>query len=280
MSSNSSEHTRFVTSVINAGGRATRLNDVFSQQQGKGIAKATRLDIGSWSGGEPLKIIDHQINQLLGQQAVDNIIVSAGDQYQVADYISSQYKGDDRVSIVAEEKSLGTAGDLISAVRLQPELFGDILLVNNVDTIARIDYPALIAFFKQKQQLATIAVSERRDTKNADAYLIGPYDTVLFSQEFDEHNPISREVALSSTEYAAASTGIAVFDTAFVESFDWTPDMGESSVYKELLAGALSSGALTAFNNGTNFLRDVATKETWNASRNDSELQNELWYRP
>ena len=267
-----------ITAVLNAGGRATRMNGLFTPDEAKGIAKAIRLDIGAQAGLSSLTLVDHQINQLSSVSEIDSIVVSAGDQQVVADYVETQYADSEHIHATLDTETYGTAGDLITAVRAHPELFGELLVVGNVDTIVRIDYTALIARFQQTTSDAMIALTQRRDAKNADAFIVGSDGAVIYSDEFSGFNRVSRESALPFAAQRGASTGVVALRTQFLRESQWSPEDGEYSIYKDLLGHALGSRGLTCFNNHENFVRDVATRESWNASRNDPELQAELWY--
>lgn len=252
---------------VNAGGRGTRLNGLFHANPKTGIAKAL-LEIGS----PPIPLVDHHIANLRSQ-AVQNIVVSAGDQKEVYEYIQGRYQSDPNVNVIRSTQQLGTGGDLIQFARTVEN--STPLLIQNVDTILDIDLSNFVHHFQTHRAIggiATIALTLNTGVPNQDAYAVGGNGVVVNSAEFNTSD-IEQEFA-----YRASSTGAVVLDSGFLRDQAWNESQGQLSLYKGCLRSAWEQEGLYAYNNATRFFRDVGTVATWLASEEDIELQNLLRY--
>lgn len=250
---------------INAGGRGTRLNGLFTPDPETGIAKAL-LEIGN----PPIKLIDHHIANL-HQQGIDGVVVAAGDQHDVYEYIRDTY---DSVQVTKSTTQLGTGGDLVCYARQVDT--DEAILVQNVDTILAIDLRDLSDKFSLQQTMgsvATIALTINRGVPNENAFFVNESDRVVASEEFNT-TPSEDE----SFTYRASSTGAVIFEPSFLRHQDWRKSDGQLSIYRDILRQAQRSRNLYAYNNQTGFFRDVGTIGTWLASEKDNDLQQLLRY--
>lgn len=260
-------------SYINAGGRGSRLRDIFPYDQEKGIAKAL-LKVGD----PALRLVDHHIANSR-EQGIERTIIAAGDQPSVYEYVQDRYRSDDDIVVTHSEQQHGTGGDLLIAAHTLPELQDDstLLLVQNVDTILDISLPG---FEKEHRYLAkkfgasaTIALTHNRGVKNQDAYLVHiPSGQVVSSAELDGR-PIE---APKADEYRASSTGAVALSADFLRQYKVGD--GLISIYRELLNQSHLGGGLFAYDNGHKFFRDVGTVADWEASIDDFVLNSHLKY--
>src|SRR5688572_7209773 len=91
-----------VMPYLNAGGYGSRLRNTVPSNSNNGIAKAL-LRIGQ----PQIRIIDHQLNALRNAGA-KNIIVGAGNQKAVKDYLDRRYSSD-AVTTLCSPEQFGTA---------------------------------------------------------------------------------------------------------------------------------------------------------------------------
>ncbi len=253
------------SAYINAGGRGTRLNDLFAPDPELGIAKALLL-----LGKPPLRLIDHHIG-VLRSINLASIIVGAGDHPKVASYIAAGY-ADQNIHVSITSTQLGTGGELLYALHSKPEYFSLNTLVCNVDTILDISYEEFLRS-QSAQALATIALTRTSGVPNQDAFWIGDRSKVVRN---DESGTVSQEP--TDTKYRASSTGSVLLRTDFLQTIDWSPGDGQLSLYKDILAEAEQRDGLYAYDNSLRFFRDIGTHAAWLASQNDDELQSLLCY--
>lgn len=246
-----------VAAYINAGGRGTRLNSVFVADQQLGISKAL-IEIGT----PPITLVEHQVNRLQ-QAAFSSIIVGAGDHYNVADHIASTYAEDPAVQAVYTPRQLGNGGDLLQALRLHDELFGNQVLIGNVDSIVDIDERDFVDFHISHSGAITIALTQNKGVPNQDAFLVNQHGQILHSRE-SAHNPVDLEEAAKRTNSRGSSTGMLVIDILFLESIKWQPADGPLSIYRDIIGQALVARSMYSYDNGTKAFMDVGTVNTWN----------------
>jgi len=254
---------------VNAGGRGTRLSDLFTPDAKTGVTKAL-LSIG-----EPqIKLVDHHINNLR-QQGIEKIVIATGDQHRVFEYVNDVYGGKDKIVATRSLEQLGTGGDLVKYVRQNES--SENILVQNVDTILDIDLEALLYEFNRTSELgglATIALTLSRGVPNEGAYEVAKSGRVQRSKEF-------RNVGVPDDEgikYRASSTGAVVIDADFLGQHAWQLKDGQLSLYRDILKDTWERGGLFAYDNGTRFFRDIGTAAAWLASQGDEELQQYLRY--
>ncbi len=257
---------------INAGGRGTRLNGLFTPNPETGIAK------GMLETGNPkIKLIDHHIANLR-QQDIEKVVVAAGDQSELYEYVSDTYANDKDLRVTRSLGQLGTGGDLVVFAR---EEFGEShpVLIQNVDTILDINLKRFIQQYIHRRKLgaqACIALTLNTGVPNEGAFLVGADDRVIHSTEFnDENETIGADGLL---EYQGSSTGAVVIDPEFVRRQTWQEKSGQLSLYRQTLRQAWQVGGLYGYNNGHGFFRDIGTVSTWLDSEDDAELQSLLRY--
>lgn len=260
-------------SYINAGGRGSRLREVFPYDPEKGIAKAL-LELGN----PPLRLVDHHIANSR-DQGINRIIIAAGDQPTVREYVQDIYGNDEDVIVTSSDHQHGTGGDLLIAAHTQPVLQGEdaLVLVQNVDTILDISLPD---FEKDHRYLAkkfgasaTIALTQNQGVKNQNAFLVHAHSRqVLKSAELGD----SHIEAPQPGEYRGSSTGAVALSADFLRTYKVGD--GQVSLYGELLKQSHMGGGLFAYNNGNRFFRDVGTAPDWEASTDDIELNSKLRY--
>lgn len=262
-------------SYINAGGRGSRLWEVlpYDRKKGKGIAKAL-LELGN----PPLPLVDHHIANSR-DQGIDRIIIAAGDQPTVREYIQDTYADDEDIIVTSSEYQHGTGGDLLIAAHTQPVLQAEdaLVLVQNVDTILDIPLPE---FEKEHRYLAnkfgasaTIALTRNKGVKNQDAFLVHAHSgQVLQSAELGDQHPEAPQPG----EYTASSTGAVALSAEFLRTYKVGD--GQVSLYSELLKQSHMGGGLFAYDNSTRFFRDVGTASDWKASEDDIVLNSLLKY--
>ncbi|MGO3701763.1 MAG: nucleotidyltransferase family protein [Candidatus Saccharimonadales bacterium] len=252
---------------INAGGRGTRLNGLFTPDPNTGIAKAL-LSIGD----PGVRLVDHHITNLR-QQNIEHIVIAAGDQPEVYEYIRGTYTDDTSVIATRSIDQLGTGGDLVEYSRSNEDT--SLLLVQNVDTILDVDLQDFSRSFEAQRQLgavASIALTLNKGVPNEDAYMVAGDGRVLHSAEF------SVNAEDQPGDYRASSTGAVMITAEFLRSQRWQKRDGQLSFYGGCLKDAWMRDGLYAHNNKYRFFRDVGTIATWQASQADVELQSQLRY--
>lgn len=272
MALRSSEHIG-VTAYLNAGGRGTRLDSLFVPDPEYGVAKAL-LEVGD----PPLKLIDHHIAKM-AQAAFRNIVIGAGDLASVAQHVQRHYEANAAISSVAhsDRPQLGTAGDLVLAIRERPELFGDQVLVKNVDTILDIDDQQFIEFHRSLLSTLSIAVTKKKGVPNENAFLLNQQGRVIYSAEATI-NTRDRDTAAKLAVRQGSSTGALLIDTDFLRNVEWAPERGQLSLYRDIMGRALIEDAVGGYDNGEKFFVDVGTEKTWNTYARSEVLQQYLCY--
>lgn len=266
-----SEYSLNAIGYINAGGRGTRLNGIFEPDSKTGIAKAL-LAIGS----PETRLIDHHVANFR-HQGIEEIVVAAGDQKRVYEYVNDVYGDDQGILATSSTEQIGTGGDLVAyAKSFGPE--GDIV-VQNVDTILDIDLDDFTQDFKRARDLgsvASIAITLNTGVPNENSYAINNQGIVEHSDEFYNPNDLAESVEASS--YRASSTGAVIIDAEFLRQRAWQARDGQLSIYRHILKDAWEDKRLSAYNNGVRFFRDLGTVATWLCSQDDVELQHQLSY--
>lgn len=265
------QHPPQITGYINAGGRGTRLNGLFSPDATYGIAKAL-LEIGE----PPIALLDHHIG-LMGRLALSRIIVGSGDLQVVSQYVVNKYAHRADIHTAPTSFQFGTAGDIIMTMHDEPGMFGDHVLIKNVDTILEIDDQQFVDHHLSSGVAVTIALTQAKGVPNEGAFLVDKDGEVLYSSEV-EQNRISNRKALKRAYASGSSTGALVIDTAFLRDYGWEPGLGQLSLYRNVMQTALLENAVSAFDNGNNFFRDVGTVAMWRDSEQTGVLQPHLCY--
>lgn len=262
---------RNATAYINAGGRGTRLNGIFTPDPEFGIAKAL-LEVGK----PPITLLDHHVAKM-AQAAFRNIIVNGGDLECVKEYATSIYCTGE-VAVTGSSERVGNGGDLLLAVRQHPNLFADRILVTNVDTILDIDANDFLSSHEGSGAAVSIALTRNTGVPNFNAFYVDDQNKVVYSKEA-RVNTRTIEQADVMTSWRGSSTGAVIINTEFAKEFDWEPQGSEEfSLYRHIIAEALREDAMAAYDNGKNFFLDVGTVDTWIDATESGVLQEHLCY--
>lgn len=257
-------HLDLATSAyINAGGRGTRLQPLFSPEGENGVSKAL-LPIGD----PPLTLIEHQINKL-SQAGMQAIVAGVGDHHHVARHVEATYSEYPGIHAVAYDMQMGTGGDLIRAVRDFPELFGDDIFVTNTDVLLDVSEPDFITFHQEVSAALSILLTEIAGVPNENAYYIDASDKVVHCEEVRANQLIEH---IPDYHYRASSAGALIIAKELLFEFPWQPDDGPLSLYDQVVGAAISAGEMFAYNNGDRLFIDVGTVATWETVVNNGEI--------
>lgn len=248
-----------VTAYINAGGRGTRLNQVFTPHKKIGISKAL-LTVGQ----PPLLLIEHQINKLL-KAGMSSVVVGVGDHAHVAQHVTNRYRHIADVRPIFSPQQLGTGGDLLQALHDFPELFQEQTAISNVDTLLDIDEGTMLAFHREHAAGFTVGLTLNSNVPNEGAYYVDRRSKVIHCQE-TTNLPIDTSL-MPEIAYRGSSTGAVIANTELLQSINWHPAEGPLSLYKDIAHHALQRGLAYGFDNGTRFFTDVGTVDTWAAAQ-------------
>jgi len=255
-----------VTAYINAGGRGTRLGSILVPHPDFGVIKAL-LEVGN----PTVVLLDHHI-QKMAQAAMRNVVISAGDVGMVEEYVLESYNQNPGIDVTTSSYRRGNGGDLLGDVHAHPELFADRILVTNVDTILDLDESDFLSFHERTGTPISVALTTRKNVPNEDAFYVDRQGKVIFSRE--SHMPASSEKNASrASAWKGSSTGAVIVETNFIKDFVDSHDMGEVSLYKDIMGEAIHNGAVAGYNNGRKFFMDLGTVSTWLAAQ-DSHVVN------
>jgi NDP-sugar pyrophosphorylase family protein len=226
----------------------------------------------------PTKLIDHHVAKM-AQTAFWHTIVGAGDLQSVADYTYARYANNPEVTALTtgEYPQLGTAGDLIVAVRDCPELFGEHVVIKNCDTVLDIEDREFVDFHVSRKSLVSIALTRKKGVPNEGAFFVDSGGKVVYSAEAED-NIRTVEEAHSITAMNASSTGALVIDTNFLRNVPWDPAEGQLSLYRDVMGMALQQDAVAGYDNDHRFFVDIGTSTTWLKYAQSPELQRYLCY--
>jgi len=233
------------TLLINAGGRGTRLEPILEKNSNTGITKAL-IEMGGQS------LLDYHIKHA-AKLGYNNIIVSAGDHENINEYLKDKDYGIPVETLLVKEQQ-GTGGDLLEAVKNNPDL-GKQILVQNVDSFVLLDEAELLKEHARSGRAATIVVTRREGAPNQDAWFIDQDNKVIKTLEGREENIDSDEEFIKR----ASSTGMVVFNTEWLKACQ--PEKSSISIYADMLPELVSEGQLGAFDNGDLLFYDVGTPE-------------------
>lgn len=261
---------RTTTGYINAGGRGTRLAEVFSPVGEKGIAKAM-LRVGEPS----TTLVDHHIRRM-GNQGYGSIVVAAGDQTSVYKYVHTHYANYPEVLAVKQAGYNGSAGDLLRALAHRPEQFLSTIAIQNVDTILAVSDERFVGQHRANARKATICLTRNQGVPNEGAFYVSGTSAVLFSQETSEGVPTAATEA--GTVWRGSSTGAVVLDKEYLMGLE-IEDRGEPvSLYKDIIKGLVETDQLQAYDNGFNYFQDLGTKLSWQTQVLTGAVQPYLHY--
>jgi NDP-sugar pyrophosphorylase family protein len=262
--SNKYFHPRTQTAWINAGGRGTRLHGVIAPHATYGVAKAL-LEVG---GKQRVRLIDHQITWLK-RSGITNIVVGCGDQIEVADYVHDKYPSDPTVTTIATSQRLGTAGDLLYALNSRPELFSDLILVINVDTVIDLNIDTFIKSHVLDNDI-TIALTQTPGLKNYQCYGLNMNAQAIYCGELQSDiprgSPSDSDIALRAT-----SMGALIISTEFMRSASWGAPEAEFSLYTDVIGESFKRRTLGGFDACNAFTLDVGTESTYALSQRSDD---------
>jgi NDP-sugar pyrophosphorylase family protein len=258
-----------ITGYINAGGRGTRLNSVFDPHPQYGIPKAL-LELGR----PPTKLIDYHVAEM-ASLSLRNIVVGAGDVAPVGEYATLQYADNPSVATVSTLVQHGTAGDLLLAYRLEPWLFGDHILIKNVDTVLDIDDRDFIDFHITTGAPLSIALTTKKGVPNEGAYGLDDKGRVRYCNELPQPYSDCGTIIAESIR-PLSSTGALVLDTELLSEIQWEPDNGQLSLYKDIVGYTLDNHRMAGYDNGEGFFRDIGTADNWKRSVSAQTIHNRI----
>jgi len=254
-----------LTGYINAGGHGTRLSSLFKSDSKKGVSKAL-LSVGQ----PPITLVEHHINKL-SRAGITTIIAGVGDHDNVAEHVMAKYSSRAHTHALHFSNQLGNGGDLVRAVREQPELFEENVLITCADTLLDLDEAEFYTFHLSREAHLSIAVTLNSGVPNEGAYYIGNNDQVVYSAETSQGIEFD-EVVTPLHVYRASSTGALIANRDALASISWQPDEGPLSLYGQIVRQAIETASMYAFNNGTRLFTDVGTVASWNEAVNNHEI--------
>lgn len=241
------------TVYINAGGRGTRLSSLFKAGSA-GITKGL-IEIGD----KPM--VQGHVD-ILSEAGLRNIIIGAGDHFDIKDYFKN--KEGEGLSVVNTDVEEGTGGDLIKTIREKVDV-GDNVLVENVDTLLYLDdLEQFLLQHKRTNATATMAVTTREGVPNEGVIFFDENGRVIFNGEVHTTDELIEPEEWSGR---ASSTGVVIFKRDFLLSFDWQSGDGRLSIYSDILPQLVTEGELFVYDNGDNFFMDIGTPDNYKKAK-------------
>ncbi|EKE18605.1 MAG: NUDIX hydrolase [uncultured bacterium] len=238
------------TVYINAGGRGTRLESVFT----KGTSGVTKALVEF--AGKP--IVQNHVD-LIMELGFKNVIVGAGDHYAVAEYF--QNNENEKVFVANTEIQEDTAGDLIKSVR-ELDNIGNNVLVENVDTVAYVeDIGEFILQHERSGADATIVLTTKTGVPNEGAFDVDNDGKVVYCGEAREGLYLAKPENWEG--FKGSSTGIVLIKSQMLRDYDWKSGEGSLSLYRDLIPQIVKEGKMYAYNNKGNIFIDTGTPEKY-----------------
>lgn len=238
------------TVYINAGGRGTQMESVFTKGP-TGVTKAL-IEFND----KPM--VQNHVDLLL-ELGFGNVIIGAGDHLNVKEYFKD--REDERLSVVNTEVQEDTGGDLIKAIR-ESRNVGKNVLVENVDTILYIrDISEFLSQHEKTGATATIILTTRKGVPNKGAFFVDKNGKVVFSREASAKHELIEPTEWK--EFRGSSTGTVIFKTEALRSYDWQSGTEPLSVYRDILPELIKKGELYAYNNEDNIFIDTGTPDKY-----------------
>ena len=199
-------------------------------------------------------IIGH-IFGLLAKHGVDEVHVNI---HYLADALLEAYGEESqrngmKVQLSREDELLGTAG----GVKRLADRFDDTFVIVSGDALTDIDVQALVAFHKEKDALATIALRRVYDTSEFGVVEIDEEGAILGFQE--KPNP---EEAISTL----ANTGIYVLEP---RALDYIPEATFFDFAKDVFPKFLENGERFVGYQGDFYWSDIGTLEAYRQAQYD-----------
>ncbi|HKH11401.1 MAG TPA: NDP-sugar synthase [Rubrobacter sp.] len=199
-------------------------------------------------------IIGH-IFGLLAKHGVDEVHVNI---HYLADALLEAYGEESqrngmKVQLSKEDELLGTAG----GVKRLADRFDDTFVIVSGDALTDIDVQALVAFHKEKDALATIALRRVYDTSEFGVVEIDEEGAILGFQE--KPNP---EEAISTL----ANTGIYVLEP---RALDYIPEATFFDFAKDVFPKFLENGERFVGYQGDFYWSDIGTLEAYRQAQYD-----------
>jgi NDP-sugar pyrophosphorylase family protein len=199
-------------------------------------------------------IIEH-IFDLLAVHGIDEVHVNV---HYLADTLLAAYGEESRVNgmkvhLNREEQLLGTAG----GVRRLAEEFDDTFVVVSGDALTDVDVSELVAFHKEKEALATIALHRVYDTSEFGVVEIDEEDSIRgFQEKPDPQEAIS----------TLANSGIYVFEPRALE---YIPEDTFFDFAKDVFPRFLEHGERFVGYQGDFYWSDIGTLEAYRQAQYD-----------
>jgi mannose-1-phosphate guanylyltransferase len=199
-------------------------------------------------------ILEH-IFDLLAAHGVTEVHANV---HYLADILIGAYGEESRVNgmsvhLSREEKLLGTAG----GVKRLAENFDDTFVVVSGDALTDIDIGELVAFHKEKEALATIALRRVYDTSEFGVVETSESGDILgFQEKPDPKDAIS----------TLANTGVYVFEP---RALDYIPEGTFFDFAKDVFPKFLENGETFAGYEGDFYWSDIGTLEAYRQAHYD-----------
>ncbi|HOQ01446.1 MAG TPA: NDP-sugar synthase [Acetivibrio clariflavus] len=195
--------------------------------------------------GKPL--LERNIENLK-RHGIDEIVLSTCYKpYKIENHFKDGKKFGVKINYISEDMPLGTAG----AIKNAESFFDDTFLVFNADILSDIDISDMIRFHKEKQALATIAVTE---VDNPSAYGVIEHDENGFITAFKE-KPKPHE-----SNSNLINAGVYIFEPQLL---DYIPTGRAVSIERETYPLLLQEGFKIAVYNKCSYWLDLGTPEKY-----------------
>lgn len=202
--------------------------------------------------GKP--IIQH-IFELLAGAGVDEIYVNV---HHLADVVLEHFGekasiGNTTVNFIREEKLMGTAG----GVKRLADCFDETFVVIMGDALTDVDVRNVVAFHKNREALATLALMRVSDTSQYGVVELDPDDSISgFQEKPDPHDAVSD----------LANTGIYVLEPAVL---DYIPEDTFFDFAQNVFPRLLDAGERFVGYKGNFYWSDIGTLETYRTAQRD-----------
>jgi NDP-sugar pyrophosphorylase family protein len=185
----------------------------------------------------------------------------------VVEYLTSKQNFGMRIEISREDMLLDTGGGLKKAAWFFREDAGDEpFLLHNVDVISDIDLGGMVEFHRSHNALATLAVQERRSSRQ----LLFDEQGLFCGRRFEKEG--RTELARRGDPLTAqAFCGVHVISSGMLEKM--TED-GAFSIIETYLRLAASDERIMAFRADGSYWRDLGTIESLEQAQTDPSVAN------
>ncbi|NCS31990.1 NTP transferase domain-containing protein [bacterium] len=232
-------HSKKISVVILAGGKATRMGE---------ICEVTPKCLIPFSN---IPFLEYLVMWLSSQEIVDDIVISIGHLSRSIEAIFRHPKWH-KVKLVREEYPLGTGGGLRKATDYTNQ---ETIFVCNADTVVDLPLQDITYRFMSQRYLAMSVVSQSTDVPNPEAVIIGENGMVV---DFLE-GPRVLEQPVTKFVYRGSSTGCYLLRKACVVKL--IPQNTFYSLEQEFIPQLVTRSILFTFSIGNKFLWDFGTPD-------------------